>query len=362
MSGRLLKHAVLFQDFGEIACAAQRHLAHQTLYGPSAICPSINAAPYVYPPWVADAVSIPLRWAGHQGLSLGYLALFLVSAAALLWFACGLPIRGVKFIPRIAFMGFVAGGPLAFGNIAIVLHASICAAALYFGADSVGLAIFIGLAALAKPQFLLLLAIPLLSRAKLARKLILVAAVIAAVGAVYLAPWNGMDAWRHTVGEMMAGRDRGGGFVSLMAMVGVHDTRVLGIAYIALAAALLGSAWCFARWSRLEGSHRLWLGYTVGVLMFPRLMCYDVLVLGPGIMAALSRLSQVDEIAGIRLNLLAFCCCCLCLVSTLAGGVLHIGRDLSYLGLWALVILLAIFSTSLRTGPVRRGTNAPTKP
>jgi len=360
--GRLVKRTALFQDYQEVACAAERRLQHLTLYGDTS-CPGLHAAPYVYPPWVADAFAIPMALVGRIGLTLIYVPAFVGATAALLWFALGRPTPGRGFGFRTAFLGLIAGGPVAFGNISVLVHASVYAAALLAGADSLVFAATVAVVSLIKPLYLLLFTLTAFSPATLRRK----AAVIALGAAPALASMllTGPDVmlWRETVARMMSGPDRGGGFTNVMDILGIGSLAMQAPLYVLYAGVLFVSGVVLAEFGNLSRDQRVWLGGAIGVLMFPRIMCYDVLVLGPGVIAALSaRATGAVRDAG-RFDRLALASCGICFFSTIFGGKVHAARELAYLGLAAVFALAALdvartryqFVTGRSVLSVRRG-------
>ena len=356
--GRLVKHSTVFQDYQEIACAAERRLQHLPLYGDTK-CIGVVAAPYVYPPWVADVFAAPMALLGRGGLMAGYLAVFVAAVAALIWFALGYPLKTRTFSFRVAFLGFIAGGPVAFGNISILVHAGIYAVALAIGADSLLFAAAVSVASLIKPLYLLLFALTVFSPGSLRRKAVVIAAGAVLPLASMLITSPDVLAWRETVVRMMSGRDRGGGFTHMMEMLGVSSLYGQGALYALYGGTLLASGVVLSEFGNLDREQRVWLGGAIGVLMFPRIMCYDVLALGPGVIAALAaRATGLPRDAG-RFGGLALASCGLCLLSTLLGGIAHAWRELSYLGLVAVFALCAWDVSQGRLAPRARAVGGP---
>ena len=338
--GRLVKHSTVFQDYQEIACAAERRLHHLPLYGETT-CAGVVAAPYVYPPWVADAFAGPMALLGRGGLMAVYLALFVAAVAALIWFALGYPLKTRTFNYRVAFLGFIAGGPVAFGNISVLVHASVYGAALVAGADSLLFAAVVSVVSLIKPLYLLLFTLTLFSPGSLRRKALVIAAGAVLPLASMLVTSPDILAWRETVVTMMSGPDRGGGVTNMMQIIGVTSLFGQAPLYALYGGTLLVSGVALAEFGQLDREQRIWLGGAIGVLMFPRIMCYDVLTLGPGVIAALAaRPTGLSRDAG-RYGGLALACCGLCFLSTLLGGLAHAWRELSYLGLVGVFALCA---------------------
>ncbi len=347
--GRLVKRTALFQDYQEVACAAQRRLQHLTLYGDTK-CAGLHAAPYVYPPWVADAFAAPLSVLGLGGLTVVYVIAFVAATAALLWFALWRPLKGRDFPFRVAFLGFIAGGPVAFGNISVLVHASVYAAALFAGADSLLFALTVTIVSLIKPLYLLLFALTAFSPAGLRRKALIIGAGAVLPLAAMLVTSPDIALWRETVVKMMSGPDRGGGFTNMMDILGVASLYAQAPLYALYAGTLLVSGLVLAEFGQLSRDQRVWLGGAIGVLMFPRIMCYDVLVLGPGVIAALAaRAEGAPQDAG-RFGWLALASCFICYFSTIFGGLVHAWRELSYLGLVA-VLAVAAFDVARQRFP-----------
>jgi hypothetical protein len=339
--GRLVKHSTVFQDYHEIACAAERRLQHVPLYG-DAKCAGVVAAPYVYPPWIADVFAPPMALLGRGGLMAIYLTVFVAAVAALIWFALGYPMKARSFSFRVAFLGFIAGGPVAFGNISILVHAGVYAVALAAGADSLLFAATVSLVSLIKPLYLLLFALTVFSPGSLRRKVLLIGAgaVLPLASTMIASP--DVLAWRETVMTMMSGRDRGGGFTNVMEIIGVTSLYGQAPLYALYGGILLVSGTVLSAFGNLDREQRVWLGGAIGVLMFPRIMCYDVLALGPGVIAALAaQASSTARDAG-RFGGLAMASCAVCFISTIFGGIAHHWRELAYLGLVAVFALCAV--------------------
>ena len=263
------------------------------------------------------------------------------AVAALIWFALGYPLKTRTFNYRVAFLGFIAGGPVAFGNISVLVHASVYGAALVAGADSLLFAAVVSLVSLIKPLYLLLFTLTLFSPGSLKRKALVIAAGAVLPLASMLVTSPDILAWRETVVTMMSGPDRGGGFTNMMQIIGVTSLFGQAPLYALYGGTLLVSGVALAEFGQLDREQRIWLGGAIGVLMFPRIMCYDVLTLGPGVIAALAaRPTGLSRDAG-RYGGLALACCGLCFLSTLLGGLAHAWRELSYLGLVGVFALCA---------------------
>lgn len=338
--GRLLKRAALFQDYEEIACAAERRLQHLTLYGDTK-CPGVHSAPFVYPPWVADAFAAPLSWLGRDGLLIVYAAIFVAALATLLWFALWRPLSEARFSFRVAFLGMVAGGPIAFGNISVLVHAGVYVAALAAGADSLVFALTVSLVSLIKPLYLLFFTFTAFSPASLRRKAMIIALGAAAPLATLFVTSPDVVLWRETVASMMSGSDRGGGFVNWMYTIGVRTVAGEACLYALYGAALFFAGYILSEFGQLTNAQRVWLGGAVTVLLFPRIMSYDVLALGPGIIAALAAKTSTPRPIFSRFGWLAMLSCGVCFTSTIFGGAIHGWREFSYLGLVAVIVLSA---------------------
>jgi hypothetical protein len=331
--GRIGRPNAFMDDYGAMACAGERAAAHQALYITNAQCPGFHASSYVYPPWVADVFGWLIGRAGLSPLFWIYSAIFVAATVWLLWAAILRRLPFTTFRERVPFMGFVSGNPPAHGNIAIIVYAAVIGTGLGFGADSLPFAALVAAAAMVKPIYLTLLAMTAYAPGPLWRRGALIGA--AAIAPVAMSFMGGPDIeyWR-TFTLNVVGHWPGGGFLEWLKDVGLTQTAVVAPLYLLYAAVLFVSGLVVAEVAKLSREARLWLGAVVGVLLIPRLSAYDLLALGPGLLAAQGAVARVDLRAARYLSINWRAACAIAFAAAIFGGLVKFGHILS---LWMLI-------------------------
>ena len=67
---RLTEPSRWFRDYNAMACGAEKWLEGAPIYDRALSCADVDAMPFVYHPWVAQAFAWPLDLLGQQGLVL----------------------------------------------------------------------------------------------------------------------------------------------------------------------------------------------------------------------------------------------------------------------------------------------------
>ena len=318
-----------FQDYRTLTCAAARRAAHQTMYGPRGSCP--GAAGYVYPPWVADGVGGVTHAIGGGALGVLYAAAFFASLGFLIYATLFSRPPEAPLLRRTPFLAFISGGPLAYGNVAIIAHGAIIGSALLFGADSLVFAAVVALFALVKPQFLTLLLLTAFAPAPLWKRGVL-AVTGAALPLVMLAtPYPGADQWRSFVATAVLANDAGGGFVGWANAAHLGTPATQAFAYLLYAGTIALSGLSICELGRLDRRNRVWVGVTAAVLIMPRLQSYDLLTIGLGCLTLQYAAAQADQRVDKGYSRLWMVAALASLIGATAGGL---ARPLLSLRLW----------------------------
>lgn len=327
---RLLRHKTPWLvDFKSVLCAAGRWNSHQAIYSASASCGGVNDSQFVYPPWVADVLGYPVSWLGEGAVLAAYACFFLAVLVFLFWLVFWRPMNGADRPARAPFLGFTSGNLVFVGNIAVVLQAGIVAAAIFLGAETIACTAAIVLAGLVKPIYLTFLTVPAFSTANWRRRIGLVVVAAGVVAGLCLSRLPLVPEWRAFVLQVAVDPHPGGGLLGWLGQLGVTAHPVLGVVYLLYAALLFGAGLVIAETARLSAAQRVWLALAVGVLLLPRIMAYDLLLIGPGLLVASQAASTFSSRVGERASALWLTACGLYLVSSLLGGVFQIGHSLA---------------------------------
>ena len=341
--GRIGHKNAFFDDYGAMACAGERVLEHRALYVAGAQCPGFHASAYVYPPWIADGFAWLIGAIGLSEVFWIYLAAFGASTVFLLWAAVIRRLSFARFRERVPFMGFVSGNPPAHGNVALIVYASVIGAGLALGADALPFVALVAIAALIKPIYLTLLAMTAYAPAPRWRRAVLIAAASALPVALALFGGPRVQEWRVSTLNVV-GHWPGGGLLEWLADLGLTQASTIVPIYLAYAAALFVGGLVIAETGRMGREARLWLGAVVGVLLIPRLSAYDLLALGPGLLAAQAAVAIAAPKAARWLSINWRLACAVAFAAAIFGGVLKFGHILSLLmvigGLIASAIVL----------------------
>lgn len=325
---RILRHKTSWLvDFKSVVCASERWNAHRTLYSATAQCGDPrNASPFVYPPWIAHLFSYPVGWVGGVVVLAGYAIVFVAALVLLFWLIFWRPIGGMDRSRRTPFLGLTSGNLVFVGNIAVLMQALIAAAAIFLGADTIACAAAILVTGLVKPIYLTFLTLPAFSSAGWLRRagLVLIPALV--VAALCLSHMPLVTEWRAFILQVAVDDHPGGGLLGWLGQAGVTSRPVLAASYAIYAALLFGAGLVIAETAKLGSTQRVWLALSVGVLLLPRIMAYDLLIVGPGLLVASQAASTLSVRAADRVSALWLGACGLYLVSSLLGGVFQIGH------------------------------------
>jgi hypothetical protein len=328
--GRIGRPNAFMDDYGAMACAGERVLLHQTLYVANAQCPGFHSSAYVYPPWIAEGFAAMINTVGLAPLFWAYVALFAASVVFLLWAAVIRPLSYADFRDRAAFMGFVTGNPPAHGNIALIVYASLIALGLAMGADTLPFVALVALSALVKPIYLTLMTMTAYAPGPRWRRAVLIAGGSAAPVLLALSPGAQMQAWRDFTLNVV-GHWPGGGLLEWLDNMGLSQPSVVGPIYLAYAGVLFLAGLVISEQGGLDRQGRLWLGAAVGVLLIPRLSAYDLLALGPGMLAVQAAAAARSPAVGRWMSINWRAACAIAFLAAIAGGLVKFGHILSLL-------------------------------
>lgn len=287
IAAKLLHSKLWFGDYQAVACAGQKALAGQPLYDLNLACAGMHPSVYVYVPCVARLAAMCQQVMGEPGLFALYLGLFVVAVAVLMTAPFLKSVPG-SWRDKLPFTALWSGSVIMWGNIAVILHGAILLAALMFETLPWLFIAVVAVAAWVKPVFLSYLAVVLVSNQPITRRLVLAAAGMAAgMAPTLLFSLTGgalADQWAAILSHFVYDTTPGYGYFGWMSLVGISGASPLVQAgYLVLAALLVLSGLCLAEGLKLDHRERLWLGLTLAVLLIPRIMSQDVLLIGPGL-------------------------------------------------------------------------------
>jgi len=281
-----------FGDYQAVACAGLKDQAHLPFYDLHMACPGMHASVFVYIPVVAHVTAWFEQVLSEPGLFWLYAGLFVVSLLALV-------IVPLKWAPgrlgdKLPFAVFLGSAAVTWGNIAVLMHGAVLAAALMFEAAPWLFVAVVALVAAVKPVFLTYLAVVLLARMSWTRRLVL-AGTGAATGLAPTILFTFTDPgtayqWAHLLKHFVYDVTPGSGFYGWIGFFGLRgDTPVAQAAYLLYAGAMMLSALTAADRLKLNSHERLWLGLSVAGLLIPRIMSQDVFLLAPGLVTVAQR-------------------------------------------------------------------------
>ena len=331
LAHRFGRHEIWFADYRAMTCAAAHRAAGSPIYGPGADCS--GAAAFVYPPWVADGVGAVLKVLSDPVLTPIYAVLFIASIAALVYWLFRARPPEASILQRAPYLAFISGGPLAFGNIALILHAGMIGAALAFGGESIIFGIAVAIAGLIKPQLLTMLLVTLLAPAPLWRRGVIAIAAAALPLFMLTTHYPGLDLWRTIVSGAVLTKDAGGGFLGWAGNWHVTSRPVIAIGYAIYAGAILLAALVLCERGGAERNDRVWIAVTAAMLVMLRIQSYDIFVLGIGCLAAQNAAARIDGKYARGFTRLWIAAALVSLIGATGGGKLRFLMDIR---LWLL--------------------------
>lgn len=319
---RLTEPSRWFRDYNAVACGAEKWLLGLPIYDPTVTCEGIDAMPFVYHPWVAEAFAWPLSIVGQDTLRLAFIGVYIVALAALAWLIFGRK-SATPRTRRAWFAGFMSGSTIYWGNVAIILHALIGVIAIHLRKRPSLLVLAIAFAAIAKPIFLTFAVVFLVAPLPLWRRLAYGAAAIilgAAPTAHFVLTGGEMvQQWRDVLSYFVYVGKPGDAYLGWLNMVGLPgDTQVATLGYVAFAGLASLAGVIVAEALNMADDERAALGLSIAVLCIPRLMSHDMALLGLGFAAMLTAITVAHAGAGKWFGRVLLGICITALVGNLA--------------------------------------------
>jgi hypothetical protein len=136
----------------------------------------------------------------------------------------------------------------------------------------------------------------------------------------------------------------GGGLLEWLQDLHITQSAETGAIYLAYAGVLFIGGFIVVEIGRLGREARLWLGMFVGVMLIPRLSAYDLLALGPGLLAAQAAVATVAPRVARCLSINWRLASAIAFAAAIFGGAVKFGHILSLLmlicGLLAAAVVL----------------------
>ncbi len=373
---KLLHSRMWFGDYQAIACAGQKVLKNAPLYSLNLQCAGMHPSSFVYIPGVAQTAAFFEALLTERGFFWLYLAMFVASLCALVWFAffsrqTSGPQAPGNWRERFPFMVFVTGSAIMWGNVAVILHACLLGCALLIETLPWLFIASVAIASWVKPVFLTYLVVVLIADRPVRQRLALCATGLTAglLPTLVFATIGGeqAQAWFQLLSHFVYEETPGRGFFGWLALLNISsDSLTVQIAYLVFAGLLTVSGLSLAEGLRLNGRERLWLGLSLAALLIPRVMSQDVFMLAPGLIAVTQKSAPLLARQGFRWGQpLLLSLCSLVLVGSLTNladvttplALLGFSLFLLYLGQAVLkerrIRLLAPMLARLRAFPVK---------
>lgn len=284
--GRLIKGKWWLNDFDALICGADHMRRGLSPYGLHPVCEGIKPAPFVYPPSVGEFFAPLTGWLSFDALRLLY-GLVLAAAVGLsLWYALAKPFAGMSLRLRVLGCAVLTGSSIASGNISLVLHALILLSALFVNRHRWPFVLTVALAACLKPVMLTYLVVLLFQNRKYLSRaaFTLAGAALGLAGFALTAQGSGAlhAEWLQRMDQIVLTQQPGISFFAWASVFGGGPDS--GVWLILLGLYMLGltlGGWLLAETAGLDDDQRVLLGLGLALLLNPRLMDYDILILGP---------------------------------------------------------------------------------
>jgi hypothetical protein len=284
--GRLAKGGWWFTDLDAVLCAAEHLARDANPYSLTPQCEGLIPAPFVYLPQFGELFVPLVEAVGVSGARAVMAPLVLAAAAISLWVALWRLAPDVPWRWRLAGLSLLTGSAVACGNIGYLPQAALLLAALTLKRSVWPFVLVLAAGAALKPTLLtLLLVVGLLDRPLWQRAGFALAGAtlgLAGFGALVATAGEWREVWAETLSTMALEQHRGVTLFAWLAMIGIEGSSLGGLGILAvwwLAACGLALGYVEARRSSLP--ERVMLGLGLGLLLNPRLMDYDVIVLVP---------------------------------------------------------------------------------
>ena len=282
------KHGWWLNDYDALICGAHSVGLGQSPYSLNPVCEGLRPAPFVYAPQVGAVFAPLVNGLGFAGARWVYLIPLLPALCVLVWFALGKVLPKAPFWLRLMTFAAINGSVFACGNIGLVLHAIVIAAALNLNRTRIPFVAAVILGALVKPVFLTYLIVLLMQDRPMGLRLrdftISAALGLGAVAWLMLDAGPFGAAWHAVLNAIVIQQQPGIGLFSYTSLIGFPAASPVAlILYLPFAAVIAISGLVVAEWSGFDAGERVVLGLGVAQLLNPRLMDYDLFVLTPAV-------------------------------------------------------------------------------
>jgi hypothetical protein len=304
-----------WRDLDAVLCAGMRSAAGLPIYAAHPSCPGLQPADYVYPPQVAQLAALLVQRASVSDLRAGFAALQALALLWLGWLMLARPLAHVSRRARIPGLGIVDGGNVACGNIAIACHALVAATLLAFRRTRLPFIAAVALISVIKPVYATYLVVLLLDAAPWRTRLIRGAAAAVVLAGVGLLIWRTagpgeLHAWQDALHRVVVHGKPGGGLLGLIARTGLPSQGLFPIAAFAVYAALMTVAGLAIVESAPFSADERWLfGLGLAMLINPRPLGYDFVVMAPAIAIAGLAAGRVSDRLGLVVRGWLLACC-----------------------------------------------------
>lgn len=317
--GRLVKGKWWFNDFDALICGADHLRRGLSPYSLAPVCEGLNPAPYVYAPQIGQAFAPLLEMLGFSGLKALYALALLAVLGFSFWFILIRKWPRVPLVWRLLGFGVLTGSSIASGNIGLMLHGLILIAALNLHRSLIPFVIIVLLAACIKPFLLTYMIVLMFTEQPFRARLVQTAAATmvgaALVAALFLnAPYAAE--WSALRDSIVAQEQSGMSWFSWINALGFNTYSPLSLGGLVIYLALTSlCGLIIAERSGADRTERIIIGLTFALLLNPRLMDYDLLLmpLGMAVIVALSASAGTKPFRLISLSYLALSALCLVL-------------------------------------------------
>ncbi len=282
------KHGWWLNDYDALICGAHSVGLGQSPYSLNPVCDGIRPAPFVYAPQVGAAFAPLVNGLGFAGVRWVFLIPLVPTLCVLVWFALLKTLPKAPFWLRLMTFAAINGSVFACGNIGLVLHAIVIAAALNIRRTRIPFVAAVILGAMVKPVFLTYLIVLLMQAHPVVVRLrdFAISAVLGLGAVAWLmldaGPFGG--AWHSILNAIVIQQQPGIGLFSYTSLIGFPAASPVAQAlYLPFAAVIAISGLVLAEWGEFDASERVVLGLGVAQLLNPRLMDYDLFVLTPAV-------------------------------------------------------------------------------
>jgi hypothetical protein len=331
-----------FMDFDALSCSGVALNTGQPIYSGGLVCPGARPTSFVYTPVVAHVVAVLERHFGISFFTAVYGAAFFLVVVMV---ARTLLADDGRLANRAPFLADLSADLLHSGNVSIILHGVFLVGRRRLAGWPGALALMVMLAGIAKPPFAVYAVLLLFLERPVWQRLALAAAAGAVPVAYCLyfrtAQPELFQQWSHLISFYGLEAQRGSGFLGLPWVSSITWVPALAALYAVYAALVLGAGLALAHLRLTREMDRLALGIAVCLLLYPRLLGYDVYTLPVGMGVAVSTFRGIGRATPAHLSLVL---CVSMIVFTFiggrAGGLAVIRTDvLLLLGLAAMAVI-----------------------